>query len=135
MPRVTDTRVRPSDGYAIHNVILSHIVHNSNIRRVEASSRAVLVTGCSSGIGRSTALAAARSRLPIWASARKLDSLRELEQAGCRTLELDVTDDCSRRAAVQQIEAGAVGVFADNAGHGGGGPVEEAPLDMVSARS
>ena len=48
-------------------------------------------------------------------------------------LELDVTDEQSRAAAVQQVEAehGAVGILVNNAGHGGGGPVEEVPLDIV----
>ncbi len=96
-------------------------------------SRAVLVTGCSSGIGRATALALAGAGFPVWASARKPDGLGELEAAGCRVLELDVTDEPSRAAAVRQVEAehGAVGVLVNNAGHGGGGPVEEVPLDIV----
>jgi NAD(P)-dependent dehydrogenase (short-subunit alcohol dehydrogenase family) len=48
-------------------------------------------------------------------------------------LELDVTDEQSRAAAVRQVEAehGAVGILVNNAGHGGGGPVEEVPLDLV----
>jgi NAD(P)-dependent dehydrogenase (short-subunit alcohol dehydrogenase family) len=93
----------------------------------------VLVTGCSSGIGRASALALVRAGFPVWASARKAGSLGELEQAGCRVLELDVTEEQSRVAAVRRVEAehGAVGVLVNNAGHGGGGPVEEVPLSMV----
>ncbi len=96
-------------------------------------SKAVLVTGCSSGIGRAAALALVRAGFPVWASARKAGSLGELEQAGCRVLELDVTDEQSRAAAVRRVEAehGAVGVLVNNAGHGGGGPVEEVPLSLV----
>ena len=97
------------------------------------TSRAVLVTGCSSGIGRATALALARAGFPVWASARKAGDLEELEAAGCRVIELDVTDERSRIAAVQRVEAehGAVGILVNNAGHGGGGPLEEVPLDIV----
>jgi len=93
----------------------------------------VLVTGCSSGIGRATALALVRAGFPVWASAREAGRLEELEQAGCRALELDVTDEQSRVAAVRRVEAehGAVGVLVNNAGHGGGGPVEEVPLSLV----
>jgi NAD(P)-dependent dehydrogenase (short-subunit alcohol dehydrogenase family) len=96
-------------------------------------SRAVLVTGCSSGIGHAAALALARAGFAVWASARKADSLTDLERAGCRVLELDVTAEESRIAAVRQVEAehGAVGVLVNNAGHGGGGPVEEIPLTTV----
>jgi NAD(P)-dependent dehydrogenase (short-subunit alcohol dehydrogenase family) len=99
----------------------------------QAPSKAVLVTGCSSGIGHATALALARAGFPVWASARKARSLGELEQAGCQLLELDVTDERSRVAAVRRVEAahGAIGVLVNNAGHGGGGPVEEVPLGLV----
>jgi NAD(P)-dependent dehydrogenase (short-subunit alcohol dehydrogenase family) len=104
-----------------------------NDRHAARLSQAVLVTGCSSGIGHATALALARAGLPVWASARKVGGLGELERAGCRVVELDVTDEQSRAAAVRQVEAehGAVGVLVNNAGHGGGGPVEEVPLAMV----
>ena len=93
----------------------------------------MLVTGCSSGIGHATALALVRAGFPVWASARKAGRLGELERAGCRVLELDVTDERSRAAAVRRVEAehGAVGVLVNNAGHGGGGPVEEVPLGIV----
>jgi short-subunit dehydrogenase len=93
----------------------------------------VLVTGCSSGIGRAAALALARAGFPVWATARDAGSLGELEAAGCRVLPLDVTDERSRADAVRQVEAahGAVGVLVNNAGHGGGGPVEEVPLALV----
>src|SRR5580704_16831089 len=114
-------------------VIVIHIVNDYHIVGRAGSSRAVLVTGCSSGIGRATALALAQAGFPVWASARKAGGLTELEQAGCRVLELDVTDERSRIAAVRRVEAehGAVGVLVNNAGHGGGGPVEEVPLGIV----
>jgi NAD(P)-dependent dehydrogenase (short-subunit alcohol dehydrogenase family) len=107
--------------------------NDHHVPQAARPSKAVLVTGCSSGIGHATALALARAGLPVWASARKADNLAELERAGCRVLELDVTDERSRIAAVEQVEAehGAVGVLINNAGHGGGGPVEEVPLGMV----
>ena len=111
----------------------THTVDDLHIARAMPPSQAVLVTGCSSGIGQATALALVRAGLPVWASARQAGGLGELERAGCRVLELDVTDEQSRAAAVRQVEAehGAVGVLVNNAGHGGGGPVEEVPLDMV----
>ncbi|WP_308166767.1 SDR family NAD(P)-dependent oxidoreductase [Nocardia albiluteola] len=114
-------------------MISLHIVNTHHIGAVQTPSRAVLVTGCSSGLGRATALAFAGAGFPTWASARRLADVRELEQAGCRVLELDVTDEQSRRDAVRQVEAehGAVGVLVNNAGHGGGGPVEEVRLAMV----
>jgi NADP-dependent 3-hydroxy acid dehydrogenase YdfG len=96
-------------------------------------SKAVLVTGCSSGIGRATALRLARSGWTVYASARQLDSLAELADAGCRTLALDVTDEDSMRAAVDAIEQaeGAVGVLINNAGYSQSGAIETVPIEAV----
>ena len=95
---------------------------------------AVLITGCSSGIGRATALRLARRRdLTVYATARRSETLTDLAAAGCRVLALDVTDEKSMAAAVQAVEAehGAVGVLVNNAGYGEYGTVEETSLDRV----
>ena len=94
---------------------------------------AALVTGCSSGVGRATALALARAGYPTWATARRPDTLTDLEAAGCRVLTLDVTDEESRARAVTAVEAehGAVGVLVNNAGYAQVGPIEEISLDDV----
>jgi NAD(P)-dependent dehydrogenase (short-subunit alcohol dehydrogenase family) len=93
----------------------------------------ILITGSSSGIGRATALRLARRGLPVYATARRLSTLTDLAAAGARTLELDVTDEESMRAAVAAVEAehGPVGVLVNNAGYGEYGMVEEADLDRV----
>ena len=81
-------------------------------------SKAVLITGCSSGIGHATASRLARSGWKVYASARRPETIEDLREAGCETLALDVTDDQSMRAAVDRIEQaeGAVGVLVNNAG-------------------
>jgi len=96
-------------------------------------SRAVLVTGCSSGIGRATAERLAAAGLPVYATARRPETLGDLRAAGCRTLALDVTDEETMRAAVETVgnEHGAVGVLVNNAGYSQSGPVEEVPLDAA----
>jgi len=90
---------------------------------------AVLVTGCSSGIGRATAERLARTGWTVYASARRLESIEGL--TGCRTLQLDVTDDESMRAAVDTIERehGAIGVLVNNAGYSQSGAVESVTID------
>jgi NAD(P)-dependent dehydrogenase (short-subunit alcohol dehydrogenase family) len=69
----------------------------------------------------------------VYATARRPETLRDLEAAGARTLALDVTDESSMVAAVRAIEAehGAVGTLVNNAGYGVYGPVEEVPMDDV----
>jgi NAD(P)-dependent dehydrogenase (short-subunit alcohol dehydrogenase family) len=93
----------------------------------------VLITGCSTGIGRATAERLARSGLTVYATARRLDSIADLQEAGCRTLALDVTDEESMRAAVAAVEEadGAVGALVNNAGYSQSGAVESIPLDEV----
>ena len=98
-----------------------------------SSVGAVLVTGCSSGIGRATAALLAREGHTVYATARRQESLTDLAAAGCRTLALDVTDEESRRAAVDTVvsEAGAVGALVNNAGYSLSGALETLDLDEV----
>ena len=99
-------------------------------------SRAVLVTGCSSGIGAATASRLAKAGWPVYATARRPETLAALEADGCRTLALDVVDEASRQAAVDAVvEAeGAVGVLINNAGYSQSGAVESIPDDRVRAQ-
>ncbi|OLT17420.1 hypothetical protein BJF79_17865 [Actinomadura sp. CNU-125] len=96
-------------------------------------SDSVLITGCSTGIGRATALVLARAGYPTWATARRPETLDELAAAGCRTLALDVTDETSCRLAVEAVveEHGAVGALVNNAGYTLGGVVEELSMDEL----
>ena len=96
-------------------------------------SRAVLITGCSTGIGRATAEHLAKQGWPVYATARRVESIADLEAAGCRTLALDVTDEASMRAGVERVEAdhGAVGVLVNNAGYSQSGTIEEVPMEDV----
>ncbi|MDX6666789.1 MAG: hypothetical protein QOK04_169 [Solirubrobacteraceae bacterium] len=96
-------------------------------------SKAVLITGCSSGIGRATAEHLAEKGWNVYATARRPDSIADLEAKGCKLLALDVTDEASMQQAVAAVEQaeGAVGVLLNNAGYSQSGAVEAVPLDEV----
>ncbi len=96
-------------------------------------SKAVLITGCSTGIGAETARHLAANGWNVYATARKPETLSALGNAGCKTLALDVTDEASMAAAVNHItEAeGAVGVLVNNAGYSQSGAVESIELDSI----
>lgn len=100
---------------------------------VNAISKAVLITGCSTGIGRATAEHLAARGWRVYATARKPESLAELAARGCITLALDVCDEASMRRAVAEAERaeGAVGVLINNAGYGQEGAFEEVPMERV----
>lgn len=96
-------------------------------------SRAALVTGCSTGIGRATAVALAGAGWTVYATARSVAAVEDLEALGCHPLALDVTDEASATAAVRAVEEaeGAVGVLVNNAGYSQSGPVEQVTLDQA----
>jgi NAD(P)-dependent dehydrogenase (short-subunit alcohol dehydrogenase family) len=97
------------------------------------SARPVLITGCSSGIGRATAERLARGGWNVYATARRIESISDLGAAGCKTLPLDVTDEDSMREAVERVERaeGSVGSLVNNAGYSQSGTVEEVPMERV----
>ena len=98
-----------------------------------ATSRVVLITGCSSGIGWATAERLAQRGWAVYATARNVEEISPLAERGCRLLPLDVTDEDSMRDAVAEVERieGAVGVLINNAGYSQSGAVEEVPMQKV----
>jgi len=96
----------------------------------------VLITGCSTGIGRATAERLAGAGHTVYATARKLEAVADLEPKGCRTLVLDVNDEQSMRAAVAAVEEadGPVGALVNNAGYSQSGAVESVNLDDIRAQ-
>lgn len=96
-------------------------------------SKAVLITGCSTGIGRATAERLAEHGYTVYATARKLSAIEDLADRGCKLLALDVNDEDSMVAAVKTVvEAeGAVGVLVNNAGYSQSGAIEDISMDSV----
>jgi len=86
-----------------------------------------LITGCSSGFGRATAVELKKRGYEVVATARRPETLADLDVD--ERLALDVTDDASVAAAVGA--AGPIDVLVNNAGIGIGGPVELVPMAEV----
>jgi len=99
----------------------------------EEVSKAVLITGCSTGIGRATAERLAGAGWNVYATARKESAIEDLKASGCKTLSLDVTDEKSMQKAVETVSEaeGAVGALVNNAGYSQSGAIETVPMDSV----
>ena len=96
-------------------------------------SMPVLITGCSTGIGRTTAETLARDGWNVYATARRPESIEDLKASGAKTLALDVTDEASMASAVAEVESdgGSVGALVNNAGYSQSGAIESIPMDSV----
>lgn len=96
-----------------------------------------LITGCSSGLGRSIAKAALQRGDKVAVTARQLESLQDFiehypEQA--LALHLDLNDRFSMEQAVQTVcsQFGNLDILINNAGHGYRATVEESEAEQVA---
>jgi NAD(P)-dependent dehydrogenase (short-subunit alcohol dehydrogenase family) len=96
------------------------------------SNRTVLITGCSSGIGRATAYAFLDEEWRVYATARNPADIEQLGEAGCGIGTLDVTDpDDVARVVDRMIEEdGRIDALVNNAGYGQHGPLEDVDGDL-----
>ena len=99
---------------------------------------AVLISGCSTGIGRATALHLDAQGFTVYAGVRKESDAEALRKEGSerlQTLQLDVTDPQAIRAAAESLgtELGDQGLagLVNNAGISVNGPLEFIPLDEL----
>lgn len=91
---------------------------------MKTESGKILITGCSSGIGRATAIFLARQGMSVLATARRLESLEGLKNyANIMLAQLDVTSEEQCQKVVE--EAGVLTGLINNAGYGMMGPMEE----------
>jgi NAD(P)-dependent dehydrogenase (short-subunit alcohol dehydrogenase family) len=102
-----------------------------------SSSKVVLITGATDGLGKAAAILFAERGYRVYAAGRskekraQLDQLAQTKNLPMKSLELDVTSDDSVRAAVEKIlaEAGQIDVLVNNAGLGFMAVVEELKME------
>jgi NAD(P)-dependent dehydrogenase (short-subunit alcohol dehydrogenase family) len=94
------------------------------------SNRVALVTGASSGIGAATARAFIERGFTVYAAARRLDRMQDLQALGAHVVPLDLTqaDSIEHLADALISEQGRLDVLVNNAGYGVYGAVEDIPL-------
>ncbi|MEQ6918200.1 SDR family oxidoreductase [Halomonas aquatica] len=103
----------------------------------DSSSRSVLVTGASSGIGHAAAHALARRGWRVFATARREEDLVRLRDEGLSTVPLDLDDSDSIAAclaAVLEATDGRLDALFNNAAYGQPGAVEDLSREVLRAQ-
>lgn len=109
------------------------LLNNEDIMTKQITFPAVLITGCSSGLGQALALKFVKANYTTYATARRLESIKELEKKGCYIMQLDVNDPSSIKKTVETIEKkhGFIEILVNNAAIGIMSPMETIPIDLV----
>ncbi len=97
----------------------------------QASNKVALITGASSGMGKDFSLRLLDEGYIVYGVARRIERMSDIEGAGGHTIKLDITDDSSIVAAVDQIikEQGRIDVLINSAGYGSYGAIEDVPIE------
>lgn len=87
----------------------------------------VLITGASSGIGKVTAFKLLAEGWNVFAVARRLSRLEDLQKKGAVIIAMDLTDEKSVSEGINIIykQAGTIDILINNAGYGEYGSIEE----------
>lgn len=93
--------------------------------------KVALITGASSGIGKSTARKLLSEGYVVYGAARSVDKMADLKKAGAHIMKIDVTDETSIVDGVKKIvdEQGRIDVLINNAGYAVYGPVEDVSME------
>jgi NAD(P)-dependent dehydrogenase (short-subunit alcohol dehydrogenase family) len=85
---------------------------------MNANAPVVLISGCSTGIGRALAIEFAARNWQVFATARKKESVDDLKSPNVETFALDVTDEKAIKACVESVisKAGRIDMLVNNAG-------------------
>jgi len=93
----------------------------------------VVITGCSSGIGRALAFEFHRSGYRTFATARRPESVKELSGQGLEAVHLDVAESSSIKEGISTVIdlAGRIDILVNNAGFNPFGPLVEVPIEQI----
>lgn len=96
--------------------------------------KSILITGCSSGIGLTSALVLKERGYRVFATARKQTDVAELKDKGFESLLMDMNDSVSIRSALDEILSktnGTLDALFNNAGFAIPGATEDLSRDMM----
>ncbi|MDN4165899.1 oxidoreductase [Cytophagales bacterium LB-30] len=93
--------------------------------------KVAIITGASSGMGKSTAFELQTKGYKVYGMARRTDKMNDLKAKGMEVVSLDLTNDASIVNAVNTVleKEGRIDVLVNNAGYGSYGSVEEVSIE------
>lgn len=96
-----------------------------------SEQKIVLITGASSGIGKDAAKTLIAKGYKVYAVARRLDQMKDLERIGGVALRMDITQEDEVSEVVSRIleDEGHIDILVNNAGYAVQGPVEQLPVE------
>lgn len=109
----------------------------SSERGNNMQQRSILVTGCSSGIGRCTALGLQQRGYRVFATSRQQADIDDLENQGICSLYLDYADSSSIHAAFNRVmnaTGGSLYALFNNGAYGQPGAVEDLTRDTLRSQ-
>jgi len=92
--------------------------------------KVVLVTGASSGIGKEAAKMFIQKGYTVYGASRRMEKMGDLQEVGVHLLEMDLTDEVSIVAGVEEIlrKENRIDILVNNAGYGSFGALEDVPI-------
>jgi short-subunit dehydrogenase len=97
------------------------------------STKVILITGASSGIGKETAKLLLQKGYILYGAARRIDKMQDIQSQGAKLLKMDVTDDDSMTKGVNEIinAEGHIDILINNAGFGSQGAIEDVSMEKA----
>jgi len=95
------------------------------------NQKIVLVTGASSGIGKSTAKKLLEAGYIVYGASRRLEKMSDIKKMGGKIISMDMTNETSMINGVKKIinEQGRIDILVNNAGYGSYGAIEDVPIE------
>lgn len=95
------------------------------------TNKTVLVTGASSGIGKSIAKQLVKENYKVFVAARRIELMQDLVELGATAIKMDITSEQDIKAAMEQIKTSAEGIdiLINNAGYAIYGAVEDTSIE------
>jgi NAD(P)-dependent dehydrogenase (short-subunit alcohol dehydrogenase family) len=117
--------------------IAASMHRNEDYASRDMSPKSILITGCSSGIGRCCAIALQRRGYSVFATARKESDIRLLQGEGLTALYLDYTQSRSIQKAFEEVmraTGGTLYALFNNGAYGQPGAVEDLTRDVLRSQ-